>query len=277
MGIKINKDSDVITKKLVELNFKMPLDVTIFFKEYNKDENNEDQNNNKEDNCDENNEILFEMKVHKIILDALPTQYFLELAKNNDDKFTLTIPKVNAEVLHAIFCRIYEIANNIFETNNLEKFFWKYYLQLYLVHRYFCFPNILFKELCVLFYGHDIYNANIKPKFYTLSKSIIVNEGIIYRKRTTHLSNREKLLQIGYWTNTYSETDDKLFLPYHLRISSENFDLLLYVIEIIGYDVHHIAIILANAPSDYTSKISSDLSNELLSFIKNRCGIAYYE
>ena len=146
MGIKTNKDLNVITKKLLELNFEMPSDVTIFFKD----------NNDKK-----NNKILFEMKVHKIILNALPTQYFLELVKSNDNKFTLTVPIVNAKVLHAIFCRIYGIENDIFETKNLEEFFWKNFLQLYLVHRFFCLSDNLFKELCVLFYGQDIYDKKI--------------------------------------------------------------------------------------------------------------------
>lgn len=256
MGIKVNKDIDVLTKKLIEINFKANTDLIMLFKQ--------------------NNKILFEMKVHKLILTALPTQYFDELIKGDDDKFTLTIPNVNAEILHAIFCRIYGMENNIFESKNLEELFWKYYLQLHLVHRFFCLPNILFKDLCVLFYGHELYNEKIKPETYIPNYTTIIDDGNIYNLVSVP-SERQKKLQLQYLANLFSETDDKLFLPRHLKILPEDFNLLLCVIEIIGYSRRHYSIILSNAPSDYTSRISANLSNALLEFVRNRCTIAYYE
>lgn len=102
MGNKNNLDT--FSKKFIELNFKTPTNFTIFFKE------------------EHNNEILLKIEVHKIILHALCTDFFSELTES-DDNFTLTIPKVNAIVSHAILCRIYKIENGIFRKIFLEIFF----------------------------------------------------------------------------------------------------------------------------------------------------------
>lgn len=240
-----NKYSNVFSKNLINLIFAMPKDFTIFFKSDNK------------------NEILFRMDVHKIILYALPTSFFSALSESEDNSFILTIPKVSAEVIHAIFCRIYEIKNDIFDTENLEKFFWKYYLQLYLLHRYFCLPDD-FYDLCILFYGYQLYmshqNAVINVK--DIIEDIISSED---SENTSEIDTSEieiinsKNIKISHR------------LPQNLLVSPEDFDLLLSVIEIIGYDDYHLRIIWLNAPSDYVSRISLDVSDKLLKFVQRLC------
>lgn len=135
----------------------------------------------------------------------------------------------------------------------LEKFFWKYFLQLYVVHRFFCLPNILFDELCILFYGGDIYhtNKNKMDKFFVSDITSIILDGNQYDLLTD--SRSDKRLISEYWKiYPMSNVNGKLYLPFNLRILPEDFDLLLY-------DEHHLSIMVTNAPSDYTSKISSDV------------------
>lgn len=74
MGNDINKNQTILPKNFI-----------IFFKEDNKDE------------------ISFKIELHKLILSSLPTPFFSEILICEDDNFTLTIPKVNAEV-HILFC-----------------------------------------------------------------------------------------------------------------------------------------------------------------------------
>lgn len=65
--------------------------------------------------------------------------------------------------------------------------------------------------------------------------------------------------------------DSKLCLPRYLEVLPEDFDLLLYVVEIIGYDDHHLAIIGRNRPSDYEYKIPNYLSEKLVEFYNRVC------
>ena len=197
---------------------------------------------------EDNNKISLKTKIHKIILYALQSLFFSEFSdkkyistshkiilyvlqslifsKFGREKYFLTIPKVNAEIPHAILCRIYGIENDILNTENLTKFFWKYYLQLYLLYKYLCYPNNVFDDLCILFYGRQLYESKIQ-------------NGDTSRK-----------------------------LPQHLLVSPEDFDLLLHVVEIIGYDDYHLSIIWLNAPLDYASRISPIVSNKLLEFVQ---------
>lgn len=223
MGNNINKKLDVFSKNLIEHIFKMPKDFMIFFKDDDKDE------------------ILFKMEVHKIVLFSLPTPYFSQILQSDGNNFILTIPKVNAEIPYNLLCEIYEIKNNTI--NSPEKLFWKYYLQLYLLHRYFCFPNSFFEDLCILFYGYDIYHSNI-----------LLTDKLL------------KAIPLFFSDNFQKSNECKLCLPRHLKVSEEDFDLLLYVVELIGYDDYSIFIIFMNMPSDYESRMPKHVLDKLFNF-----------
>ena len=60
---------------------------------------------------------------------------------------------------------------------------------------------------------------------YTSNNTIMIDEGIIYEQKSNYVSSQYEKKLNDYWKNLISETDNKLYLPRHLKISPEDFDL----------------------------------------------------